>query len=167
MRVMDIIAGTTVDGPGFRTAIYFAGCDHRCPGCHNPSTWPLDAGQETGVDELLAVIDDNDFDVTLTGGDPLYQAGELLPFALEIRRRGKTMWLYTGFIYEQAVTNPDMAALIRAVDVVVDGPFVESLKDEGLIFRGSSNQRVIDVAASEAAGRVVTIDVDDVTVRFD
>ncbi len=167
MRVIDIIAGTTVDGPGFRTAVYFAGCDHACPGCHNPSTWARDAGEETTVDAVLTEIENNDFDVTFTGGDPLYQAAALIPLAREIHKLGKTIWLYTGFTFEQAMAHPEMASLIKEVDVVVDGPFVESLKSETAIFRGSSNQRVIDVKATLISGHPVIMDVDNISVSFD
>lgn len=155
MRIVDIIDGTSVDGPGFRTSIYFAGCDHACPGCHNPSTWPFDSGRDMDVDEVMARIVENDFDVTFSGGDPLYQASDLLPLAKAIRRAGKSIWIYTGFHFEQAVTNPDMLKLIKLAEVVVDGPFVESLLDYELLFRGSSNQRLIDVERSLSAGQVV------------
>ncbi len=73
LRVAGIVDGTAVDGPGLRTSIYFAGCDHRCPGCHNPHTWPFDAGEDIAADELLRHIADNDFDVTFSGGDPMYR----------------------------------------------------------------------------------------------
>lgn len=161
MRVIDIIAGTTVDGPGFRTAIYFSGCEHACPGCHNPSTWSHDAGHTMTIDTIMSVIEDNDFDVTFTGGDPLYQAAELMPLISRIKETGKTIWLYTGFSFEEAMANPVQAEIIKAVDVVVDGPFIISLRDENLVFRGSSNQRVIDIKATLDCSRIVTIDVDD------
>ncbi len=79
LRVVDIVEGTSVDGPGLRTSIYLAGCDHHCPGCHNPSTWPHDAGKDMTYEEILKIIDYNNFDVTFSGGDPLYQAQSLLP----------------------------------------------------------------------------------------
>ena len=76
-RVLDIIKGTTVDGPGFRTAIYFAGCRHQCPGCHNPQSWDFNAGNEMTLEELMKIIDEEDFDVTLSGGDPFYHPEEI------------------------------------------------------------------------------------------
>lgn len=143
LRIVDIVEGTSVDGPGLRTSVYFAGCDHRCPGCHNPSTWPFDAGRDMTVDELLEIIDYNDFNVTLTGGDPVYQADRLGPLLEALARRGKSVWLYTGFTYDQLLGMPKMKPLLRYIEAVVDGPFIKSLRDTSLQFRGSSNQNII------------------------
>lgn len=143
LRVIDVVEGTSVDGPGLRTSIYLAGCDHRCPGCHNPQTWSHDAGHDMTIDELMAVIEYNDFNVTLTGGDPVYQAEKLLPLLKRIRDIGKTIWLYTGFTYEQLLAMPSAKALLPYLEAVVDGPFIMEQRDPELIFRGSSNQRII------------------------
>ena len=148
MRILDIVPGTSVDGPGLRTAIYFAGCEHKCPGCHNPQSWDFDGGQDMSIDEIMAVVIENDFDVTFTGGDPLYSTETILPLAREIRRIGKSIWCYTGFRYEEIVSHPRMRELMEYSDVLVDGPFVESLRDVHLLFRGSSNQRLIDLHKS-------------------
>lgn len=148
MRILDIVPGTSVDGPGLRTAIYFAGCEHKCPGCHNPQSWDFDGGQDMSIDEVMAVVIENDFDVTFTGGDPLYIAETILPLAREIRCIGKSIWCYTGFRYEEIVSHPRMRELMKYIDVLVDGPFVESLRDVHLLFRGSSNQRLIDLHKS-------------------
>ena len=148
MRILDIVPGTSVDGPGLRTAIYFAGCEHKCPGCHNPQSWDFDGGQDMSIDEVMAVVIENDFDVTFTGGDPLYSVETILPLAREIRRIGKSIWCYTGFRYEEIVSHPRMRELMEYIDVLVDGPFVESLRDVHLLFRGSSNQRIIDLHKS-------------------
>lgn len=148
MRVIDIIEGTSVDGPGLRTAIYFAGCRHECPGCHNPQSWPMDAGRDMSAEELLDIVDSADADVTLTGGDPVYQAEEVASFCRELKRRGRNIWLYTGFRYEELIENPSAKDLVQTVDVVVDGPFIESQRDISLLFRGSANQRLIDVTLS-------------------
>lgn len=143
LRVIDIIEGTSVDGPGLRTSVYLAGCDHHCPGCHNPQTWPRDAGRDMTVDEILRVIDIAGFNVTLSGGDPVYQAERLLPLLQAIHCRGKTVWLYTGFTYGQLLAIPAAKALLPYIEAVVDGPFVLELRDTTLPFRGSSNQRII------------------------
>lgn len=148
MRIIDIVPGTSVDGPGLRTAIYFAGCDHRCPTCHNPQSWNFGGGREMTVEEVMKVIVENDFDVTLTGGDPIYQAAVIAPLAREIVRLGKDIWCYTGFRYEELLRRPEVQPLLDCVDVLVDGPFVESLRDIHLLFRGSSNQRLIDIKKS-------------------
>lgn len=146
LRVIDIIDGTSVDGPGLRTSIYFAGCDHRCPGCHNPSTWDFDAGHDMTIDELMSRIIDNDFNVTFSGGDPLYQATPLNILANEIKNIGKTIWCYTGFIYEKIADISPYKELLKNIDVLVDGPFIQSLRDTDLHFRGSSNQRIIPLS---------------------
>ncbi|MBJ2183474.1 MAG: anaerobic ribonucleoside-triphosphate reductase activating protein [Muribaculaceae bacterium] len=150
IRVAGIVDGTSVDGPGLRTSIYTAGCAHACPGCHNEQTWPFDSGEDYTVQQLLERIDKNDFNVTLSGGDPMYQAKALLPLAKAIKERGLTIWCYTGFLYEQLLEMPDAAELLKYIDVLVDGPYVDAQRDPDLRFRGSSNQRLIDVAASLA-----------------
>ncbi|MDE5594090.1 MAG: anaerobic ribonucleoside-triphosphate reductase activating protein [Muribaculaceae bacterium] len=143
LRVVDIVDGTSVDGPGLRTSIYFAGCDHRCPGCHNPSTWDFNAGKDMTVDELMLRIIDNEFNVTFSGGDPLYQLEPLTALARAVKAAGKTIWCYTGFIYEDLLADPRYAEILSLIDVLVDGPFILALRDTDLLFRGSSNQRII------------------------
>lgn len=155
MRILDIIEATTVDGPGFRTAVYFAGCAHRCPGCHNPQSWDFEGGRDVNVGELAGELLDTGLDVTLSGGDPAYQAAEAAMLARAVRATGHTVWLYTGFTYEELISTPAGRNLAGAVDVVVDGPFVESLRDIHLQFRGSSNQRIIDSQASLSSGEIV------------
>ena len=95
------------------------------------------------VDEVMDVVREADFNVTFTGGDPLYQAVEILPLAKAVKEAGYTIWCYTGFLREDTVNNPDMTALLEYVDVLVDGPFIEALRDISLPFRGSANQRII------------------------
>ena len=155
LRVVEIVAGTSVDGPGFRTSIYFAGCNHRCPGCHNPSTWDPSAGHDMEVRELLARINREGFDVTLSGGDPLLQASKLIHLVKGIKEMGLSIWCYTGFLYEQVQVQDEMKRLVDMVDVLVDGPFVESLRNTSLLFRGSSNQRLIDIRRSTAENIVL------------
>lgn len=146
LRVIDIIDGTSVDGPGLRTSIYFAGCDHHCPGCHNPSTWDFRAGRDMSVGEIVEHIVENDFNVTFSGGDPLYQYEALTILARAIKAAGKTIWCYTGFTYEQLASDPRYSELLSNIDVLVDGPFILALRDTDLRFRGSSNQRIIDLS---------------------
>lgn len=145
LRVVDIVDGTSVDGPGLRTSIYFAGCDHRCPGCHNPSTWDFNAGVDMTVDQLMSRIAENDFNVTFSGGDPLYQLEPLAILARKIKETGKTIWCYTGFTIEELKADSAYDEILSLIDVIVDGPFILSLRDTDLRFRGSSNQRIIDL----------------------
>ena len=156
IRVLDIIEDTMVDGPGFRTSIYCAGCSHRCPGCHNPQSWAFDQGHEMTTDELMKIIMSDPFaNVTFSGGDPMYQAAGFAELAQAIRQQSnKDIWCFTGFVYESLI-HEDQRALLEQIDVLVDGPFIQELHDPDLLFRGSSNQRLIDVQASLYSGKVV------------
>lgn len=174
MRILDIVPGTSVDGPGLRTSIYFAGCRHNCPGCHNPQSWDFNAGQEMSVDEVIAEIEKHGFNVTFTGGDPLYHLSsdqvfnregnlltpqlneipELLRLAAELRKRDYTIWCYTGFTYEDVAADPRMSTLLPYLEVMVDGPFILSQRNISLQFRGSSNQRLIDIPATSASAKL-------------
>lgn len=151
LRIINIAPGTSVDGPGLRTSIYFAGCKHECPGCHNPESWPFDAGEDWSLEKVMAVVEYNRFPVTFSGGDPMYQAEELLPLARAISEAGYKIWCYTGFHYEAIRDRSPYKELLEYIDVLVDGPFVEALKPVGpaLRFRGSSNQRFIRPATGE------------------
>lgn len=157
LRILDIIEDTTVDGPGFRTSIYCAGCQHHCPGCHNPQSWDMQGGRNVALEEVLCTILDDPFaDVTFSGGDPVYQAEAFTELARRIKAQSqKTIWCYTGFTFEQLVANPQTHALLEQLDVLVDGRFVQELRDEDLLYRGSSNQRLVDVRRSLAEGQVV------------
>lgn len=156
IRVLDIIEDTMVDGPGFRTSIYCAGCRHQCPGCHNPQSWAFDQGREMSTGELMRIIEADPFaNVTFSGGDPMYQAAGFAELAHEIHKRtNKDIWCYTGFTFETLI-NHDQRELLEELDVLVDGPFVQKLHDPDLLFRGSSNQRIIDVQASLYTGQTV------------
>ena len=158
MRVLRIVEGTSVDGPGLRTSVYLAGCAHHCPGCHNPQSWDPAGGDDMSVDELMRVIAWNEAPLTLSGGDPLAQPGQVL----ELVRRVKTelninIWLYTGYTWEQIVADRRLADVVRWVAVVVEGPFILAQRDITLHFRGSSNQRIIDVPASLASSSAVEL----------
>lgn len=149
-----------VDGPGFRTTIYCAGCPNACPGCHNPQSWDINNGHLVSTEELLDdILSDPFANVTFSGGDPMFQAEGFAELAEAIRRHSeKTIWCYTGFRFEQIVKNESQNRLLQLVDVLVDGPFVQKLRNEDLYFRGSSNQRLIDVAASLKQQKVVLLD---------
>ena len=158
LRVLDILEDTTVDGPGFRTSIYCAGCQHCCPGCHNPQSWDMEGGRDVAVSDILQTILDDPFaDVTFSGGDPMYQAEAFTELAKQVKQQSqKTIWCYTGFTFEQLLLNPRTRALLEQLDVLVDGPFIQDLRDEDLLYRGSSNQRLIDVRRSLAEGCIVS-----------
>ena len=135
------------DGPGFRTSIYCAGCAHHCPGCHNPQSWDFKGGYEVTIEELLDIIKADEFaNVTFSGGDPFYQVEAFTELARRIKTEtNKTIWCYTGFTYEEIQADPRLSQILPYLDVLVDGPYVEALRDTNLRFRGSSNQRIIEL----------------------
>ncbi|MCH5310884.1 MAG: anaerobic ribonucleoside-triphosphate reductase activating protein [Prevotella sp.] len=157
LRIIKILEDTTVDGPGFRTAIYCSGCYHKCAGCHNPQSWDIEAGREMSIAEIMEKIKADPFaNVTFTGGDPIYQAEGFALLAETIKKEtAKDIWCYTGFLYEQLLNGKYTEKLLQNIDVLVDGPYIEEQKDPDLLFRGSTNQRLIDVKRSLAAGEVV------------
>ncbi len=150
IRVLDIVEDTMVDGPGLRTTVYCAGCRHRCSGCHNPQSWDFNAGRDMSTDEIMKVILADPFaDVTFSGGDPMYQPEGFAELAKAIKSKtNKTIWCYTGFSFEQIMSDSRLQPLLLQLDVVVDGPYKKELRDTDLRFRGSSNQRIIDVRRS-------------------
>lgn len=158
LQILQIIEDTMVDGPGLRTSVYCAGCRHQCPGCHNPQSWDPQGGHVMTTADILRVIEADPYTrgVTFTGGDPMYQPEGFAELADAIHQRtAKTIWCYTGFTYETLLRMPRQRRLLEQLDVLVDGPFVERLKDPDLQFRGSSNQRLIDVKASLRSGQTV------------
>jgi anaerobic ribonucleoside-triphosphate reductase activating protein len=148
-----------VDGPGFRYTVFVQGCSFRCSGCHNPQLQPFTGGRSIAVGELLAAIRGNPLldGVTLSGGDPFAQAAACASLAEEVRALGLSVMTYTGYTWEAllAADNSDWRRLIMATDVLVDGPFVREQRNIDLRFRGSSNQRLIDVRRSLAEKMVV------------
>ena len=145
IRILDIAYETMADGPGLRTSIYCAGCAHACPGCHNPQSWDFRGGNDMTVRQLLDIVREDEFaDVTFTGGDPLYQVEAFTELARLIKEEtDKTIGCYTGFTYEEILADVRLSMILPYLDVLVDGPFIEALRDPDLSFRGSSNQRII------------------------
>ncbi|MBQ4292313.1 MAG: anaerobic ribonucleoside-triphosphate reductase activating protein [Muribaculaceae bacterium] len=163
LRVLDIVEGTSVDGPGLRTSIYLAGCAHHCQGCHNPESWDFNGGNEMDDDRLMEVIAYNDFNVTFSGGDPMGQPEALARLCRRIKAElGKTIWVYTGYRWEQIIGREPFKAVLDTIDVLVDSPFILSRRDTTLRFRGSDNQRIIDVPSSLEAGEIVEMKMWDV-----
>ena len=149
IRILDIKYGTSVDGIGLRTSLYTAGCEHHCLGCHNPQSWSEDGGQGVTVEELFREIVEADMNVTFTGGDPMLHPEGFIELARMIKQRtDKTIWCYTGYLFEELLKHPLRRELVELCDVIVDGRYVEAERDLSLHFRGSRNQRIIDVAKS-------------------
>ncbi len=158
---MRIVEDTTVDGPGWRSSVYCAGCHHACLGCHNQETWSFTAGEKVSVDAIYERLSQTEGNITFSGGDPMYQAEAFTELARRIvEDLHRTVWCYTGFLYEEVLADPVMSRMLPYLEVLVDGPFVESQKSLDLMFRGSRNQRLVDVQASLKAGRVVEFEWD-------
>ncbi len=159
MRIANWISDSIVDGPGLRLTVFTQGCPHRCPGCHNPETWDPAGGREVPLEELEALLAGNPLlqGLTLSGGEPFLQAGDCATLARRARRRGLDVWTYTGYRYEDLAEagRADWEALLAATDVLVDGPFLQAQKSYAALFRGSDNQRLIDLRQTRAAGQVV------------
>lgn len=144
-----------MDGPGFRTSIYLAGCHHHCPGCHNPQSWDENAGKEMSLEEIMEIVREEDFNVTLTGGDPLHFPEKLEHLVKALKQDKRNIWIYTGYTWEEIFSSRHLISVIKDADVIVDGRFEEKYKDLDLPFRGSSNQRIIDIQESIKKGAIV------------
>ena len=170
LTIAGVIKESIVDGPGIRYTVFTQGCPHHCPGCHNPQTWAFEGGQKTTPQELFADFQKDPIlkGVTFSGGEPFCQAAECAALARIARERGLNVWAYTGYTYERLLAGevPDALALLEQVDVLVDGPFVEAEKSYAALFRGSTNQRLIDVPKSLAAGAVVLWERPDPLAHF-
>lgn len=149
LRVCDIIEDSIVDGPGLRLAVFVQGCNLHCPGCHNPQTWPIHGGYEMSVDEIIDMAVENKLlqGITITGGEPFDQATACAVLAEAAHENDLDVWVYTGYTLEKLLMygHSGQMALLREADVLVDGPFDAHKKSHDLKWRGSSNQRVIDI----------------------
>ena len=160
IRLFGTATDSIVDGVGLRFAIFVQGCPHGCPGCHNPESHSFEGGYETTVDALIDEIDANKLicGVTLSGGEPLAQSGACLEVAERLKQQGFNLWLYSGYLFEDVMAGAvgeQARELVSLCDVMVDGPFVNTLQSYELVWKGSSNQRVIDVPKSLKAGKAV------------
>lgn len=145
IKVAGIQYETMIDGPGFRITIYSQGCQHHCPGCHNPQTWDFNGGKEYTVDELFNIIIGEEFsDVTFSGGDPMFQVEAFTELAQKVKNKtNKTIWCYSGYTYEEIKKSPKMSVILPYIDVLVDGRFMIEKRNTDLKFRGSENQRIV------------------------
>ena len=153
IRVAGFQEESVVDGPGLRLTVFLRGCPHHCRGCHNPQTWSFSGGRDVTSSDIVERLKRSPMQrgITFSGGEPLMQADALLPVTAWIKSLGYSVWVYTGFLWEQVSTMP----LLQYVDTLVDGPFILAEKSLELRFRGSKNQRVIDVQQSLKSGSVV------------
>lgn len=146
ISVLKVIGNTAADGPGLRTSVYLAGCSHHCPGCHNPQSWDIGNGRKVEIDDLIEEIESyGNKKVTITGGDPFDQPEQLYELLRRLKGRDCDIqiWVYTGYRYEDLRLDSGFRGYsLRYIDGLVDGPFIQELRDTSLKFRGSSNQKI-------------------------
>ena len=160
LKLSGIVEDSIVDGPGIRVTIFCQGCPHHCPGCHNPETWDFSGGTAMEEDRLVQIVRSNPLcrGVTFSGGEPFAQAAGFARLARLLKAQGYEVASYSGYTFEQLLLGtPEQRALLDTIDVLIDGPFVQSQKSLELAFRGSRNQRILDVSKSLLAGKAVQI----------
>lgn len=175
LRIAGIEPESFVDGPGIRMTIFTQGCHHNCPGCQNPQTHDFNGGHFIDIDEILEMIEENPLldGITFSGGDPMDQAAALIPLAREIKERGMNLVIFTGYTYERLMElspkQPELFELLTFAGILIDGPFIMAKKSLEIKFRGSTNQRIIDVQQSLVEGHVVLhqIQLDEMKARPD
>lgn len=161
LKLAGFIRESIVDGPGLRFVVFAQGCPHHCPDCHNPQTWSFTGGFEATPLQILAEMTKNPLlrGLTISGGEPFCQSSAMSDLAQAARNKGYDIIAYTGFTFEELLvkspTAPANLMLLRQIDILIDGPFLKTQKSYELIFRGSTNQRIIDVPTSLAKGTVV------------
>ena len=155
----DLQTDSIVDGLGIRTVIWTQGCSHNCPSCHNPSTHDFNGGDLVELDEVIYALEnlEGQDGVTFSGGDPMFQAKSCAVLARKVHELGMNVWAYTGFTYEELINlnNKDILEFLNEIDILIDGKFELDKKSLNLEFRGSSNQRIIDVKKSLEEKKVI------------
>ena len=155
-----IVGDSIVDGPGIRTTIFCQGCPHHCPGCHNPETWDFGCGTMVPVEDIVDIVRSNPLcrGVTFSGGEPFAQAEGYLKLAKVLKEKGYEIASYSGYTFEQLLSGTAaQRALLEQLDVLIDGPFILAERSLEAPFRGSKNQRVLDVPKSLAAGEAIWV----------
>ncbi len=149
LRIAGLVEESIVDGEGIRFVVFTQGCPHHCPGCHNPATHSFEDGRLVDIEEIFARVKDNPLlqGVTFSGGEPFMQAEVLFELGKKIKTLGLDLTVYTGFVYEELIEKnlPGAKELLSVTDVLIDGPYVEAERDLTLKFRGSKNQRMINM----------------------
>ncbi|MEI6286425.1 MAG: anaerobic ribonucleoside-triphosphate reductase activating protein [Bacillota bacterium] len=165
IRIAGIITESVVDGPGLRLVLFCQGCYHNCPGCHNPDTHDLSGGTEVKQEQVMKLIDEAPLirGVTFSGGEPMLQAEQLLTIARYVKFvKNYDLVTFTGFVYEDllriAEENNAVRELLQLTDWLIDGPYLEKERDLSIAFRGSRNQRIVDVQRSIVEKQTVTVE---------
>lgn len=162
MRIAGIVNDSIVDGPGFRLSVFTQGCPHACPGCHNPQTHDFNGGYDIDTAEIIKKMRMNPLldGITLSGGDPFCQSEPCAVLADAAHEAGLNVWCYTGYSYEELLKGKkEWMELLKHIDVLVDGRFEMNKRSLECRFRGSSNQRLIDVQASLMQGKAIEADI--------
>lgn len=160
IRIFGVANDSIVDGPGLRYSIYTQGCSHHCKGCHNRESWSFDGGQVTTIGKIIDDIKKNKLvnDVTLSGGDPFDQPKPVASLVRQLKNNGYHLWAYSGYTFDElkskAEADADIKTILDNIDVLVDGPFEEDKKSLSLKWRGSTNQRIIDVIKTRKKGKI-------------
>ena len=158
IRLAGLVNDSIVDGPGLRLAVFAQGCPHHCPECHNPQSHDPEGGEWSDTEDLAAMAAENILldGITLTGGEPFAQPEACADLARRAHDAGLNVWCYTGYVFEDLLAGrPEWRALLENVDVLVDGPYLRAQKTLDKRFRGSANQRIIDVPESLRLGAAV------------
>lgn len=161
LRIAGITPESVVDGPGLRFVVFTQGCPHHCKGCHNPQTHDPQGGYERTIGEILTVVENTKLirGVTFSGGEPFLQSGALAALAREIKKMGLDLVAYSGFYFEELLAlglqRLEVKQLLQQLDLLIDGPYRAEERDLRLAFRGSRNQRLIDVQRSLRSGRII------------
>ena len=155
-----IVTDSIVDGPGIRTTVFSQGCPHHCEGCHNPETWDFGCGTAMEEERILDIVLSNPLcrGVTFSGGEPFAQAAGFAKLGRLLKEKGYEIASYSGYTFEELLEgSDDQKALLQTIDVLIDGPFIQAEKSLEVAFRGSRNQRILDVPKSLAAGQAVNV----------
>ena len=162
IAIAGITRSSSVDGVGFRDVLFVNYCPHRCDGCHNPETWDRANGKIVTIRSVYEELTESSLtNITFSGGEPFEQARELAFLAKYIRENnGKNCWVYSGYTFEQIIADPEKKVLLDECDVLVDGRFEKNNRELNMRFKGSNNQRIIDIKKSLAMGEVVLYDLD-------
>lgn len=156
IRVAGLVSDSIVDGPGLRYAIFTQGCPHCCEGCHNPDTHDPKGGYEVEISQILKEIDSNPLldGITLTGGEPLMQADNLIPLVQQVKARNLSVVLYSGYTFEEIMENDSFQRLVLLCDILIEGRFEQEKRSLDLLYKGSANQRIIDLKKTLEDGRI-------------
>lgn len=158
IRLASFISDSIVDGEGIRSVVFTQGCPHNCPGCHNQRSIPFDGGELIEVDEVINQILEADLKrVTFSGGEPFVQAEQLYLIAKRLKKEGYNLWSYSGYTFEALLRHRDpfVQKYLSQLDILIDGRFLINKKNLAALFRGSTNQRIIDVQASIQKGEAI------------